>query len=134
MSNVSPITPGIDEMDPFEEGNLYGAIRDLGIDNKRNRSIKKSLLKSICHVEDMILGNEVLETMPTMADIERIPPPPEALAKGITAILPLNYIISRLTRSLAYLYFYHSSDSKASEMEKTKAPPQKLKGVAGQSS
>ena len=39
LTNVSPITPGIDEMNPFEEGNLYGAIRDLGIDNKRNRLI-----------------------------------------------------------------------------------------------
>ena len=73
-------------MDPFEVCNLHGAIRDLGVDYKRNRSIRESLLKTICHVEDVILGKIIFDSMPTTADIEKIPRPLETLAQGITLI------------------------------------------------
>ena len=73
-------------MDPFELCNLYDAIHDLGTDNKRNRSIHESLQKSICHVEDMIPGAQVINSMPTMANIENIPQPLETLSKGTNVI------------------------------------------------
>ena len=77
-------------MNPFVEGNLYGAICNLGVDNKHNRSIRECLLKTICHVEDVIPGKNVFDFMPTAADVEEILQPSEPLTKGITIIRILN--------------------------------------------
>ena len=72
--------------------NLHEAIRDLEWDNKRNRSIRESLQKSICHVKDVIPGAQVVSSMPTLADIESIPHPSETTNKGTTQIQSLSLI------------------------------------------
>ena len=73
-------------MDPFELCNLYDAIRDLGVDNKCNRSIRESLKKSICHVEDVIPSAQVINSMPILANIEDIPQPLETVTKGTNVV------------------------------------------------
>ena len=82
LSSLAPETPGIAELDPFEPDNLHEAVRDLGGDNKRNRTIRDSLQKSICHVEDVIPGAQVVSSMPTVAEIENIPDPVDTTDQG----------------------------------------------------
>ena len=86
LANVSPNTPGIDDLDPFTLQNLDEAIRDLDTNNKHNRLIRESLQKTICHVEDVILGDRFIKNMPTVVDIKKLPQASELQAKGITRI------------------------------------------------
>ena len=93
-------------MDPFESCNLHEAIRDLGGDNKRNRTIHDSLQKSICHVEDVIPGAQVVTSMPTVTDIESIPQPSDDTKEGIMQILVWSLINIRvLPRTINMLFF-----------------------------
>ena len=73
-------------MDPFTPSNLHEAIQDLGTENKHNRFIQESLQKTICNIKDVIPGDRVVKTMPTIADIEKIPQLSELPAKGIIII------------------------------------------------
>ena len=108
LLNIAPGTPGIAELDPFESCNLHEAIRDLGGDNKRNRTIRDSLQKSICHVEDVIPGAQVVTSMPTVTDIESIPQPSDNTEEGIIQILVwflINVsVLLKITNMLSFRY------------------------------
>ena len=76
-------TSGIEDLDPFALDNLEDFVWDLALDNERNRLIQESLMKTICHMVDVPLGEDVPNMMPTLADLERLNNTKPLMVKGI---------------------------------------------------
>ena len=92
-----------------------------------------SLQKKICHVEDVIPRIQVVDSMPTLVDIEKIPPPSDILARGKTSIQ--NFMRLLPSYQIADTFsFHYSLDSKASKIEKMIMPLEKLERTTEQSS
>ena len=72
LVGYEPEAPKVKELDAFNFKSLEDVIQDLAVDNKQNRLIRENLLKSICHVTEIEPGKEVVKTMSSLADLERL--------------------------------------------------------------
>lgn len=68
LAGYSPQTLGFKDLNALKPNNLIDAMRDLVVDNKRNRLILESLSKSTCHVTEVAPREGIIKKMPSPKD------------------------------------------------------------------